>query len=232
MDFNLELSFNLPSIVIATLSWLLIAFLFTHLYRKSAKPPIWKAFTILLIGLFTFSITFDTYRISILPIGVWIAYGILKRNDQITRWMRYRPFAWLGFWANFIFLLGSILLNPFHALFYPEDKISTYITGIEHAEMIMIHPSGENVTIKDNLLALLKDMEQEPVQSIVWYEEVTSSLDEKFPYQLIGTTPKLGSDLTTTVYLERDGHGILITTPLEQYYFRSNDVLFEEGVPE
>ena len=76
-------------------------------------------------------------------------------------------------------------------------------------------------------------MRQEEVFSDQWYEDTymteSNKRNERFPYQLIGTSSKWGSGLETIIYIEDDGKGILLSTPKEQLYFRSEDS-FIEGV--
>ena len=53
---------------------------------------------------------------------------------------------------------------------------------------------------------------------------------ERFPYLLTGTKPKWGSGIPTLNFLEKDGKGILITTPKRQLYFRAEQTLLERGL--
>ncbi|CAM5222527.1 hypothetical protein UACE39S_02711 [Ureibacillus acetophenoni] len=65
----------------------------------------------IVVGLFTFSINFgnEMMKISILPLGVWILYFAFRNKGE--SWEKYRAYAWLGFWANFIFLARNIGIN-------------------------------------------------------------------------------------------------------------------------
>ena len=48
-----------------------------------------------------------------------------------------------------------------------------------------------------------------------------------FHIYLLEASSKWGSGLHTIIYIENDGKGILISTPQEQLYFRSEDSLIE-----
>lgn len=99
----------------------------------------------------------------------------------------------------------------------------------------MTHPSGEVSSLnKESLLNQLPTMRKEPVESYEWYEETdvdteSDKVSERFPYQLVGTSPEWGSGLASVIYVEKDGKGILLSTPTEQLYFRSDISLIERG---
>jgi hypothetical protein len=70
--------------------------------------------------------------------------------------------------------------------------------------------------------------------ALIWYEETymnaeSTKTKERFPYQLIGTSPEWGSGFLTIIYLEEDGKGILLSTSNKQLYFRSEDSIIEGG---
>ncbi|WP_078544456.1 DUF1129 domain-containing protein [Litchfieldia alkalitelluris] len=233
MDFTINLSNSLPSMIITVVTWAIVVVWFIYLYKKSEKPPVWKAILILILGIFSFSFNFDALRIPILPLGVWIAYWILKRDGQMELWQRYRKFAWLGFWANFIFLIGALITSPLHSVLYPKDEISTYISKFDEAEIVVTHPSANEIELINDVGSLLDGFKKQQVDSIQWFEEVHFAEEdeqkERFPYQMVKTKPKGGSQLQTVIFVERDGKGLLITTPTEQFYYRSENSLIKEG---
>ncbi len=214
----------------------IIAYFAHRTYKKQmVKPKKWKIFIVILAGLFSFSINwnmFDTMiKLPILPLGVWILYFVLKGKDE--RWETYRTFAWIGFWANFLFMAAALIAMPIHQVIYPKDKSATYISNIENASIINIHPSAEEVSLnKGSLSKPFHTMEKETIYSDQWYEDTymntkLNKRSERFPYQLIGTSSKWGSGLHTIIFIENDGKGILITTQKKQLYFRSEDSLIE-----
>lgn len=237
MDFSFDFTFNL----ISTLSFMLALGVITsiafRIYKKQVvKPKIWKIFIVTFVGLFSFAIEWNMFhtmfRFPLLPLGVWILYFFL--NGKGERWQTYRLFAWLGFWANFIFLLSTLLAMPIHQVIYPKGEPTTYIATIDHSSIINIHPSAkEQILNKDSLLKQLPTMRQETINSAQWYQDIylnteSNITSERFPYQLIGTSSKWGSGLHTIIFIENDGKGILISTPKEQLYIRSEDSLLKE----
>jgi len=220
------------------IAWCVIAFIAYRLYnRQSDKPEIWKVLVVMLVGLFSFSfnteISGTVMKISILPLGVWVLYAYFrKKNDE---WQTYRTFAWFGFAANFIFLIFSLLAVPIFQVMYPGNEPSTYLSNIDDASIIPIHPGVKHQEMdKENSLATILDFSEETIHSTDWYYGANvgvapTKIPEKFPYQLIGAIPKWGSGLTSVVYIEEDGKGLLISTPKEQRYFRLKDSLIEGG---
>lgn len=229
---------NIIEVITSLLAWICIGIIVFRLYKKqSVKPKLWKVLVVLFVGLFSFSINwnvFDTMvQISLLPLGVWILYAFLNRKDG--RWNQYRPFAWLGFFANFIFLASILLTIPINYLVYPENDPATYISNVENASIINIHPSAkESSLIHEDLLKKIHSLKEEVFYSDEWYNETymdteTNKRNERFPYMLMNTSPKWGSGLITNVYIEGDGKGLLIVTPEKQFYFHSDHSLLEEG---
>ncbi|MEG9294849.1 hypothetical protein V6B33_00170 [Mangrovibacillus sp. Mu-81] len=229
------------SIGLYVLSWVLIGLLVLKIYRRQqVKPRWWKAAVATLAGIVTFTINWELsgelVKIPILPLGVWILYGILKRKED--RWDKYRSFAWLGFASNFVFLAATLISIPLYSLVYPESDAATHIADADNASVVAIHPSGEDGLIldKDRLIDQLPSMDQEKVESDVWYNQMyrksegKRNKNERFPYQLIGVSSKWGSGVKPVIYLEDDGKGILITTPDEQSYFRFNQSILQEGM--
>jgi hypothetical protein len=234
---NIDYSFNIVSIVMSIIEWAVIAFLAYRVYKRlSAKPKVWKVILVIFVGLFSFTINMEWFhtlvKIPILPLGVWILYGVLNRKED--RWDNYRRFAWIGFLANFIFLAGTLITIPIHSLIYPENELSTYISETKEASINIIHPSGEGRTLdQKELKKQLSEGEQVEFDSEIWYQEMYMESDnsknknERFPYQVIDTTPKWGSGQNPDIYMESDGKGILVSTPRTQYYFRLSQSVLE-----
>jgi hypothetical protein len=235
---NFNFSFNAIAILIGIIAWSVIGYFAYRIYQKQMeKPKVWTFLIVFFIGLFSFSFNWKVFntviKIPILPLGVWILYFVLKGREE--RWQTYRSFAWLGFLANFIFLLSTLAVIPVHHAIYHENELSTYISTVENASIIPIHPSAKNLTLnKEKLLEQLHKMKQKTIYSNQWYEETymnaeSTNTKERFPYQLIGTSPEWGSGFLTIIYLEEDGKGILLSTSNKQLYFRSENLLIEEG---
>ncbi len=236
MAIDFDFIINVTAVVTRVLAWGFLIFLVYRVYKKqTVRPKVWKVLIIMFVGLFSFSIKwnmFDTMlKIPILPLGVWILYFFLRRKDK--RWQAYRFFAWLGFWSNFLFLSSTLIAIPIHHVIYPKDEPSTYISNVEDAYIMNIHPSASDRSLnKKSLLKQLDTLKQEMIISDEWYEDTyinseSNQRNERFPYLLAGASSKWGSGLHTIVYIENDGKGILISTPQEQLYFRSEDSLIE-----
>lgn len=235
MHFNLVLPNNVISITLSALSWIAIIGVVLRQVLKQQKAVPWKAYLVTLIGVFSFTISLDIsnslVKIPLLPLGVWIVYGFLRNKS----WKTYRVYAWIGFWANFLFLLTTLLSVPIHHWVYSKTEAATYIGSIDHAVLIQTHPSAIEVYLQKELFTeQLKHLQLTPFDSIQWYQESIVESDsnyriERFPYQLTGTLPRWGSGLSTVIYLENDGRGLLITTPDRQYYYRSEEPLIQRG---
>ncbi|MBP1943754.1 hypothetical protein [Cytobacillus luteolus] len=233
-----NVSFDIIGFLIGLLAWGTIGYIAYRIYTKqSEKPRLWKIVVVIIVGLFSFSINwtmFDTVlEISILPLGVWILYVGLKGKEG--RWQTYRRFAWLGFWANFIFLATALFSMPIYNAIYPDTKASTYISSVKNASIVTIHPSAiEMVLNKETVVNQLDEFERSRILNEVWYEETYINADsnkrnERFPYLLIDAKPKWGSGTHSTIYIEEDGKGILISTKDKQYYFRANSSVLKGG---
>jgi hypothetical protein len=236
INFDFDFTFNAIAILTGILAWsVIVLYAYRILKKQTVKPNVWKILIVLFIGLFSISINwsmFDTViKIPILPLGVWILYFVVKGKSE--RWQTYRAFAWLGFFSNFIFLASTLLSIPIHHAIYPENEPSTYISTVENASIIPIHPSAKDRTLnKEKLLEQLQTMKKEQIYSNQWYEELYMSADstnrhERFPYQLIGTFSKWGSGFHSVIYIEEDGKGILLSTQKKQLYFRSEESMIE-----
>ena len=231
-------SINIIELITTILAWIVIGWFTYMLYTKQeVRPTIWKVLLIIFMGFFTFSFNwqmFNSYiKIPILPLGVWILYAVFKNKSE--KWESYRPFAWLGFFTNFIFLIALLLAIPFNHFIYPESELETYISTIEKATLVTIHPSAKVSSLdKEMLKKQTPFLSEELIQSHEWYNDTemnkhSKKVVERFPYQLIGFLPKWGSELKTVVYLEKDGKGILISTENKQLYFRSEHSLIKGG---
>lgn len=99
------------------------------------------------------------------------------------------------------------------------------------------HPSAEEFSFnKNEFTKQLKDLNRAAIHSDKWYDEVATSMtpqaeaiDERFPYFLTEFDSKWGSGVSSAIYIEKDGRGLLITTPESQYYFRSDELLLKVG---
>lgn len=228
---------DIISLFTRLVAWGIIFYLAFRIHKKQAvKAKLWKIVVVLFVGLISLSFSlnmFDTLvSISILPLGVWGLYVIFRRKKE--KWLVYRPYAWLGFWANFLFLASILLSLPFDHLIYPKDKLTTHISNVENAYLINIHPSAKERSLqKESLLKQLSTMNQERIFNDQWYESVYTTEPneryERFPYLLVGSLTKWGSGLETMIFLEDDGKGILVVTSEKQLYFRSTDSFIEEG---
>lgn len=235
---NFLASINIIDFIATILACIVIGWLTNFLYTKQkVKPTFWKVLLILLIGLFTFSINWPMFnnhiKIPILPLGVWILYAVFKNKSE--KWESYRPFAWLGFFGNFIFLLAFLVAIPLNHFIYSESELENYISNIDKASVVNIHPSAKDSSLdKEMLKKQIPILSEELIQSHEWYNDTemnkhSRKVVERFPYQLIGFAPKWGSGLKTVVYLEKDGKGVLVSTKNKQLYFRSETSLFKEG---
>lgn len=227
--------FNASNAILTVFSYTIIGLFIYKIYKKQdVKPKIWKVILVTFIGIFSFTFNFPReetiYKIPILPLGVWILYWILHKREDTNRWEKYRSYAWLGFAANFLFLITTFLYAPLDNLLYPKDDIRTYIANDKKARMIVTHSSA--LPVKDFSIKNIQSMEREPMDAILWYEVSNPSITseaklEMFPYQLIGTEAKWGSGIKPVIYIERNGKGLLISTGREQIYFRSTESLLD-----
>lgn len=230
--------FNIVEFIFTLLVWGIILFFAFRIYKnQEERPKIWKIIIVLIVGLFTFSITLPFFhtsiRIALLPLGVWILFAILKNKEH--RWNKYRKYAWLGFFSNYIFLVSFVLTFYIHSLIYHQHSINTYIGDISEAKVVSIHPSGKsNFDLKEDFMESISSMEQGDFFASVPIEELFTGEfrekgEERFPYILVNYKPKWGSGIKSVIYIEEDGKGILIRTENESMYFRSDIMLLEEG---
>jgi hypothetical protein len=237
MDFIVDIPIDIVGILFSIVAWALLIFWTYRTFRKKqVKLKIWRVIVFTIVGIFSFSINFSIFgtlvKFSVLPLGIWILYGWYFKSKKNT-WLNYRVFAWIGFFSNFFFLLATLISTLVHGVIYPNDEPTTYISNVDKATIISIHPSGNYQTINGNKLQKqIEEMEQATIYSDKWYEETfmgETSKDERFPFQLIGVWPKWGSGIKSVIFIEKDGKGILIDTPKKQLYFRTENV-FLEGV--
>ena len=231
---------NALGVVLNIFAWGAIYLLARRIYSKQdIKPKIWKLAIVIFLGLFSFSINLpymdQQIKLAILPLGLWILYGIYSRKDEGISWDKYRKYAWLGFFANYIFLAVSLILPFVHSGIYPTSEISTYLSDINKGYIIKTHPSAaDKILDRNSLHDQLDRIEEEPVYSEEWYLEAFASgierskLEERFPYQLAGTEAKRGSGIHPMIFVERDGKGILISTGQKQVYFRAETTLLKK----
>jgi hypothetical protein len=232
---------NAPGFVLNLMAWGAIFILAIQIYRKQdVKPIIWKMTIVIFVGLFSFSINLpymeQQIKLAILPLGVWILYGIYSRKEGGISWDKYRKYAWLGFFANFIFLAVSLISPLIHSVIFPANEISTYLSDVNKGKIIQTHPSaGSKILDIDSLLDQLDSFKEESVYSEKWYYEAfesageLSKAEERFPYQLSGTEAKWGSGIDPLIFVEQDGKGILISTGQKQVYFRAEKSLLKKG---
>ncbi|MBT2641316.1 hypothetical protein J7I80_03615 [Bacillus sp. ISL-41] len=223
------------------LAWVAIFILARRIYRKQdVKPIIWKLGIVIFVGLFSFSINLpymdQQIKLAILPLGVWILYGIYSRKNEGISWDRYRKYAWLGFLANYIFLAGSLILPLVHSGFYPNNELSTYLSEINKGYINKTHPSAsDKVLDMKSLQNQIASIQEKPVYSDKWYQTAFESgierpkQEERFPYQLLGAEAKWGSGIQAIIFIERDGKGILVSTGQKQVYFRAEKTFLKEG---
>ena len=232
---------NVLGIVLNLIAWGAIVILASRIYSKQdVKPIIWKLAIVILIGLFSFSINLpymdQLIKLAILPLGVWILYGIYSRKNEGISWDKYRKYAWLGFLANYIFLAVTFLMPLIHSAIFPPNEITTYLSNINKAKIVQTHPSaGSKGLDRNSLLVQLDSIREEPVFSEKWYYEAfesgiePSKAEERFPYQLTGAKAKWGSGIDSMIFVEQDGKGILISTGQKQVYFRAEKTLLKKG---
>lgn len=235
MNLNIDFPIDVVEILISIVVWsIIIIWIYLTFKKKQAKLKIWMVIIFTFVGILSFSINFSLlgnfFKFPVLPLGVWILNGWYFKSKKDT-WTNYREFAWIGFFSNFFFLLSSLLSSIIHGTVYPKDELSTYVSNVEKASIIEIHPSGNYQTI--NVIKLqnqIEWMEKTEIYSDKWYEETWQGETpkyERFPYQLLGISPKWGSGIRTIIYIEKDGKGILIDTPQKQVYFRSEEAFLE-----
>ena len=228
---------NIVDVFFQLFTWAVIIYFIYKIYSKQKEnnPKIWKVVIVTVFGLFSFSINIVIFQnpvsLAILPLGVWIMYFIVKGG----RWEVYRKYAWLGFFANFLFLFITITSSFVHEIIFPKDNIQTFIMEVkEDVGIIVVHPSAIPPKISnDTFLHNIFTMKEETMWSEKWYSSTYIEREriERFPFLLTGTTAKMGSGLSPLIFIEADGKGMLISYENEQKYFRSKKpvVQLKEG---
>ncbi|MGD6844905.1 hypothetical protein ACQCVH_20620 [Bacillus infantis] len=229
---NLNFTGNAVEWAATTLAYAAVVIAAIVLYKKQdEKPKVLKIILIMFIGLFSFSINWQSdgllIRLPILPLGVWILYFFSRGKKG--RWAKYRRFAWLGFAANFVLLAASLAAAMFYHGVYDTKDPAVYLASVEDAEVVLLHPSAEQAVLLPGALLETETWNRENVNSEEWYREITmdETRDERFPYLLSGTEPKWGSGLESVIYIEKDGSGVLISGPDSQLYYRAEKPLTE-----
>ncbi|MDV7764014.1 hypothetical protein [Peribacillus sp. CSMR9] len=239
--FDAEKYMHAPSLILIAISCMLIGIAFAIIYKKQESPPkAWKALVVFVLGMITFSFTFnlsdEVVSVPIIPIGVALLSWLLRRKGNEGRWQRFRRFAWLGFIWNFIFLGASLLAIPLDEMMYPKADISTYMMDIKRASLMATHPNSKEVTLnKEELERQMNKMKQKKIESESWYYGINedSGYKEMFPYILTGTVPKKGRGLETLIFIEEDGKGLLITPNKgHQVYYRLEESILTGGALE
>jgi len=230
---------NIIQLLATLLAWVVIGYIGYRIYRKQeekAKP--WKLLISFGIGLFTFSFHFqvaqEILKLPLLPLGVWLLYLLFPRK---SRWPLYRPFAWLGFLAQFIFLAATVVSMGLHSVIYPTPLATTYLADVQQASLQTLHSEFPERELDLEILeAQLSELAPARFFDQDWYEHVymheSNREKERFPYQLVGIRPGWGSGIQAVIYLEKDGQGFLVSTAKGQYYFRAEQSMLKEEVPE
>lgn len=225
---------HVPSIVVSLLNYLIFGLIIYSLYKsKKEKIILWKVIVIAFIGGIIFSFNLNIFhsfiQIPILPIGVWLLYWFCRNRFGKVGWEKYRSFAWAGFYIKFIFIFTSFLIYPIDLLIYPKDELKTFISAIKKPQIIRTIPKVSEVELENSKLFQSVDTFKviELFKDQKWYagtfqSETKMKPIERFPYILVGTKPKFGSNVKAIIYIEKDGKGIFITTKDKHYYFRSD----------
>ncbi|MGE7183507.1 hypothetical protein ACQKKK_05765 [Peribacillus sp. NPDC006672] len=239
--FDVEKYMHAPSLILIAFSYMLISIAFAIIYKKQESPPkAWKALVVFVLGMITYSFTFnlsdEVVSVPVVPIGVALLSWLLRRKGNEGRWQRFRRFAWLGFLSNFIFLGASLLAIPLDEMMYPNADISTYMMDVKSASLMATHPNSIEVTLnKEELESQMNKMKQKKIESESWYYGINedSGYKEMFPYILKGTVPKKGRGFETLIFIEEDGKGLLITPNKgHQVYYRLEESILTGGALE
>lgn len=240
MNYWINSPTNLIDLITTIICWLLfITIVFLVYQRNKEDLSLWRSLIIAFIGLFTFDFTLNIFGehalLPLLPLGVWILYGIFRSRNNHMGWQRYRLFAWIGFMTSFLFFFVSLLGAFLHDQIYSKKEISTYLANFEEAELIETHSSANEGSLKENFPSLISSFKEKEFNSMVWYQETERNVDredikERFPYLLKGFQPQLGSGIQSMIYIKRNGKGVFVVSENgEQHYFESSTSLFKEG---
>ncbi|RJE85119.1 hypothetical protein D3P07_21345 [Paenibacillus sp. 1011MAR3C5] len=233
MALQLEFPQNIILVIASILGWGIVIYWMIRNYQKlREKPVVWKMILVTLVGILSVSINVTlfstTVKLSILPIGVLLVF-LFMRNSS---WNTYRKFAWIGFFSSFILVAATLLGSWLHQTVYDKTDPVTYLSDIQHIQVIGIHPSAQQIGWdKETFEKRIPDLKlEESYDTLTWYYESrptgeTMHANEKFPYALLGAKPSWGSGYESAVFVESDGKGLLIQTPERHYYFRSEEPL-------
>lgn len=210
---------------------------FIVLYRKNTdKVTWWKALVVTFFGMLTVNFTLFIFNqemaFPLIPLGVGIICLLAPRGDQ--GWLRYRAFAWTGFFSGFLFVGFSLIGTVVQYFVYPVDELSTYITNPTEIELTATHFQGDEIEL--NLSAAqLETYENKSIGETEFFEQIMTGgrqqgeHQEDFPYVLQGAQSKWGSGFNPLIFVEKDGQGLLVDLGEEQLYFSGSEPLFNGG---
>ncbi|MHA6480839.1 hypothetical protein ACX1C1_02695 [Paenibacillus sp. strain BS8-2] len=200
-----------------------IVFYYYRKVKRGERPNPWKALLIACICLFSF--TFNTPigeytgKLAILPLGVWLVYGLTRKSS----WPQYRRFAWIGFWSNYVLLATGLLGHYMYDVVYPKQTIATYLANVEEARLVAIHPSAPEASLDtvqfENALQTLELQPSYDGMSLGYKANETEK--EPFPYLLLGTKSRWGSGIEAEFYMQSDGKGLLMIWDNRYMYYTS-----------
>ena len=224
---------NFVEAVVYSFCWLLIFVIGFKLYKKQEiKPIIWKAVIVYFFGKFAFSLNYPleqkAIHFALIPLGVIVIYLFFSKRPNFNTYLK---FAWFGFFSNYLFLVGTLLIMPFNSFLYDKNDIHTYIAHSENIEILSIHPSAnDNIAVRASILEQVKAAKEQPVNTDWYYESVGDDRVEveRFPYILANIAPKWGSQAKATIYVEKDGKGLLIASPTKHLYYRLDESILQE----
>ena len=131
-----------------------------------------------------------------------------------------------------VFLIGTLLTIPLYSFVYDKNDIHTYMSRLENIEILSIHPSAnDNIAVRTSIFEQIEAAKENPLMNMVcYYESVGDDRVEveRFPYILANVVPKWGSNITATIYVEKDGKGLLIASPTKHLYYRLDESILQE----
>ncbi|GLX69629.1 hypothetical protein [Paenibacillus glycanilyticus] len=240
MQLDWHYSWNVVDAAAGLLGWLVVLGLVIFQRQKQeTRRPIWKILLVTLAGFFSLSFKIPLFgqivNIALLPLGLWIAYLLLRKRS----WTDYRKFAWIGFAANYVLLVTTLLAGPIYGSLFDRNDPSTYLAHLEKAKLVAIHPSAGEATFEKKLFSstLAEVKASDMAGTLDWYresllEDGTQYQQERFPYALVGAEARWGSGLHASAYLEADGKGLLLATKDRYYYYRSEEPMLRMEVRE
>ena len=224
---------NLVEVVVYSFCWLIIFVIAFTLYKKQEiKPIIWKAVIVYFVG--KFAVMFDypleqqAIHFAFIPLGVIAIFILFSKRPNFNTYLK---FAWFGFFSNYLFLIGTLLIIPLDSFLYDKNDIQTYMSHSENIEIWSIHPSAnDNITVRASILEQVKTAKEHPLNTDWYYESVGDDRVEveRFPYILANVAPKWGSKAKATIYVEKDGKGLLIAAPTKHLYYRLDESILQE----